>query len=148
MWCSFNKSTTHSDETRGTQQQQMRNNDGSASYAKQGSDHPAVLTASSSLPWSNIEEQGKSFAAVEVSTRDEPSKEQSFWPFRPIGEAVASFDTSGLFSGFGGATSENTGESTFEMKQCPIQGLGLWNHTARGLVAIMGLFGAFFNVSS
>ena len=40
-------------------------------------------------------------------TRDEPSKEESFWPFGPTSEAVASFDTSGFFSGFGGATSED-----------------------------------------
>ena len=43
-----------------------------------------------------------------MPTRDEPSIEESFWPFGPTGEAVASFDTSGFFSGFGGATSEET----------------------------------------
>ena len=65
----------------------------------------------------------------------------------PTDEAVASFDTSGLFSGFEGATSENTGSSTFEIKEGPIQGLGLWNHITEGLAAIMGLFRAPFNVS-
>ena len=60
----------------------------------------------------------------------------------------ASFDTSGLFSGFEGATSENTGSSTFEIKEGPIQGLELWNHITGWLAAIMGLFGAPFNVSS
>ena len=107
MWCSFHKSTTHSNETCRTLQQQLGNN-GSANCANQGSDYPAVLTASDPPPGSNIEEQGISFAAVEVPTRDEPSKEESFWPFGPTGEAVASFDTSAFFSGFGGATSEET----------------------------------------
>ena len=108
MWCSFHKSTTHSDETCRTLQQQLGNN-GSANCASQGSNYPAVLTASDPPPSSNIEEQGISFATVEVPTRDEPSKEENFWPFGPTGEAVASFDASGFFSGFGGATSENTG---------------------------------------
>ena len=105
MWCSFHKSTTHSDETCRRQQQQMGNN-GSANWANPGSDCPAVLTASDPPLGSNIKEQGISFAAVEVPTREDLSKEQSFWPSGPTGEAVASFDTSGLFSGFEGATSE------------------------------------------
>ena len=146
MWCSFHKSTTHSDETCRKQQQQMGNN-GSANCANQGSDYPGVLTAGDPPPGSNIKEQGISFAAVEVSTREEPSKEQSVWPSGPTGEAVASFDTSELFSGFEGATSENTGSITFEINEGLIQGLGLWNHITRGLAAIMGLFGASFNVS-
>ena len=147
MWCSFHKSTTHSDETCRRQQQQMGNN-GSANWANQGSDYPAVLTASDPPPGSNIKEQGVSFAAVEVPTREEPSKEKSFWSSGPTGEAVATFDTSGLFSGFEGVTSENTGCSTFEIKEGPIQGLGLWNHITGRLAAITGLFGApFFNVS-
>ena len=124
MWCSFHKSTTHSDEACRRQQQQMGNN-GSANWANQGSNYSAVLTASDPPPRSNIKEQGISFAAVDVPTREEPSKEQSFWPSGPTGEAVASFDTSGLFSGFEGTNSENTGSSTFEIKEGPIQGLGL-----------------------
>ena len=114
MWCSFHKSTTHSDETYRTQQRQMGNN-GSANWANQGSDYPAVLTASDPPLGSYIKEQGISFAAVEVPTREELSKEQSFWSSGPTGEAVASFDTSGLFSGFEGATSENTGSSIFDI---------------------------------
>ena len=69
MWCSFHKSTTHSDETCRRQQQQMGNN-GSANWANQGSDYPAVLTASDPPLGSNIKEQGISFAAVEVPTRE------------------------------------------------------------------------------
>ena len=83
-----------------------------------------------------------------MPAREEPTKEQSFWPFGPTGEADASFDTSGLFRGFEGATNENTGSSTFEIKEGPIQGLGLWNNITGGLAAITGLFGALFNVSS
>ena len=147
MWCSFHKSTTHSDETCRTLQQQLGNN-GSANCANQGSYYPAVLTASDPPPGSNIEEQGISFAAVEVPTKDEPSTEETFWPFGPTGEAVASFDTSGFFSDFEGATSEDTESSTFEIEEGPIPGLGLWNHITGGLAAIMGLFGAFFNASS
>ena len=81
MWCSFHKSTTHSDETCRRQQQQMGNN-GSANWANQGSDYPAVLTASGPPLGSNIKEQGISFTAVEVPIREELSKEQSFWPHR------------------------------------------------------------------
>ena len=146
MWCSFQKSTTHSDETCRRQQQQMGNS-GSTNWPNQGSDYPAVLTANDPPPGSNIEEQGISFAAVEVPTWEELSREQSFWPSGPTGNAVASFDTSGLFSGFEGATNENTGSSTFDIKEGPIQRLGLWNHITGGLAAIMGLFGAPFNVS-
>ena len=142
MWCSFHKSTTHSDETCRTLQQQLGNN-GSVNCANQGSDYPAILTASDPPPGSNIEEQGISFAAVEVPTRDEPSKEDSFWSFGPTGEAVASFDTSGFFSGFGGATSEATESSTFEIEEGPIQGLGLWSQITGGLAAIIRLFGVF-----
>ena len=102
-------------------------NNGSANWANQGSDYPAVLTASDPPLGSNINEQGISVVVIEVPTREELSGEQSFWPSGPTGEAVASFDTSGLFSGFEGATNENTGSSTFEIKEGPIQGLGLWN---------------------
>ena len=143
MWCSFHKSTAHSDETCRTLQQQLGNND-SANRANQGSDYPVVLTASDPPPGSNIEEQDISFAAVEVPTRDEPSKQESFWPFGPTGEAVASFDTSGFFSGCGGATRS----STFEIEEGLLKGLGLWNHITAGLATIMGFFGAFFNVPS
>ena len=83
-----------------------------------------------------------------MPTRDDLLKEDSFWPFGPTGEAVVSFDTNVFFSDFGGATSENTGSSTFEIEEGPIQGLGLWNHITGGLPAIMGLLGAFLNVSS
>ena len=147
MWCSFHKSTTHSDETCRRQQQHMENN-GSANCADQGWDCPAVLTASDSPPGSNIKEQGISFAAVEVPTREESSNKQSFWSSCPTDGAVASFDTSWLFSGFEDATSDNTGSSTFEIKEGLIQGLGLWNHITGGLAATMGVFGFPFNVSS
>ena len=141
------KSTTHSDEACRILQQQLGNN-GSENCANQGSDYPVVLTASDPPPSSNIEEQGISFAAVEVPTRAEPSQEESFWPFGPTGKAVASFDNSRFFRGFGGATSENTENSTFDTKEGPIQGLGLWNHITRGLAVFIVSFGAFFNVSS
>ena len=72
LWCSFQKSTTHNDETCRTLQQQLGNN-GSSNCANQGSDYPAVLTASDPSPGGNIEDQGISFAAVEVPTKDEPS---------------------------------------------------------------------------
>ena len=71
MWCSFYMSTIHSDDRCRRQQQQMGNN-GSANWANQGSDYPAVLTTSDPPPGSNIKAQGISFAAVEVPTRGEP----------------------------------------------------------------------------
>ena len=74
MWCSFHKSTTHSDETCRRQQHKMGYN-GSANLANQGSDYPTVRTASDPPPRSNIKEQGISFAAVEVPAREELSKE-------------------------------------------------------------------------
>ena len=55
-----------------------------------------------------------------MPTGDEPPIEESFWPFGTTGEAVASLDTSGFFSGFGGATSEDTESSTFEIEEGPI----------------------------
>ena len=147
MWCSFHKSTAHSNETCRTLQQQLGNND-SANCANQGSDYPAVLTASDPPPGSNIEEQGISFAAVEVPTRDEPSKEEIFWPFGPTGEAVASFNTSGVFSGFGGATSEETINSG---AQAP----GTWTHItdtlktlARALIMAVMLHYAWLTLGS
>ena len=53
-------------------------NNGSANWANRGSDYPAVLIASDPPPGSNIKEQGILSAAVEVTTREETSKEQSF----------------------------------------------------------------------
>ena len=119
-------------------------NKGSANWANQGSDYPAVLTASDPPSGSNVKEQRISFAAVEVPTREEPSKEQSFWPYGFTGEAVASFDTSGLFSGFEGVTRENTGSSTFEIKEGPIQGLGALEPYHRGTCSYDGLVWSLF----
>ena len=147
MWCSFHKSTTHSNETCRTLQQQLSNN-GSANCPNQGSDYPAFLTASDPPPGSNIEEQGISFAAVEVPTRDEPSKEESFWPFGPTCEAVASFDTSVFFCGFGGTTSEETINSG-------AQASGTWTHItgtlktlARALIMAVMLHYAWLTLGS
>ena len=50
-------------------------NNGSANCSNQGSDYPAILTASDPPHGSTIEEQGISFAAVEVQAREEPSKQ-------------------------------------------------------------------------
>ena len=58
-------------------------NNGSANCADQGSDYLAVITASDPPLGSSIEEQGVSFTAIEILTKDEPSKEQSFWPVGP-----------------------------------------------------------------
>ena len=117
MWCSSHKSTTHSDETYRTQRQQIGDKVSTNDPNHGSNNPPAVLTASDPPPGSNIEEQDIPFAAVEVPTKDEPSKEQSFWTFGPTGKAAVSFDTSGLFSGVEGASSENTGSSTFEIKE-------------------------------
>ena len=147
MWCSFHKSTTHSNETCRTLQQQLGNN-GSANCANQGSDYPAVLTASDTPPGSNIEEQGISFAAVEVPTRDEPSKEESLWPFGPTGEAVASFDTSGFFSGFGGATSEETINSGAQAPGTRTHITGTLKTLARALIMAVKFYYAWLTLGS
>ena len=147
MWCSFHKSTTHSNETCRTLQQQLGNN-GSANCANQGSDYPAVLTASDPPPGSNIEEQGISFAAVEVPTRDEPSKEESFWPFGPTGEADASFDTSGFLSGFEGATSEETINSGAQAPGTRTRITGTLKTLARVLIMVVMLHYAWLTLDS
>ena len=107
--------------------QQMGDN-GSANCASQESDYQFAFTASDPTPGSNLEEQGVSFAAVDVPIRDEPTKEQGFGPFGPTDKPVASFDTSGWFSGSGGANSEETEGSVFEIKEGPIRRLRLWSH--------------------
>ena len=147
MWCSFHKSTTHSDETCRTLQQQLGNN-GRANCANQGSDYPAVLTASDPPPGSNNEEQGISFAAVEVLTRDEPSKEESFLPFGPTGKAVASFDTSAFFSGFGGATSEETINSGGQAPMTRTHITGTLKTLARALIMAVMLHYAWLTLGS
>ena len=129
MWCSFHESkcATYSDETYRTQQQQMGGN-GSAKCASQKWDYHFVFNASDPTQGSNVEGQGISFAAVEVPTRDEPTKEQDLLPFGSTDDTVVSFDTSGWFSGFGGANSEETEGSTFEIKEGPVPRLGFWSH--------------------
>ena len=147
MLCSFHKSTTHSNKTCRTLQQQLGNN-GNANCANQGSDYPAVLTASDSPPGSNIEEQGISFAAAEVPIRVEPLKEESFWPFGPTGEAVASFDTSGFFSGFGGATSEETINSGAQAPGTRTHITGTLKTLARALIMAVMLHYAWLTLGS
>ena len=158
MWCPFRKSSTHSDEICRTQKQQMGDN-GSANCASQELDYPFVFTASDSTPRSNLKGQGILFAAVEVPTTHEPTKEQgfglfgsidepvasfdtsglfsgSFGLFGSIDEPVASFDTSGLFSGSGGANSEETEGSAFEIEEGPVRRLGLWSHIVDTLTTL------------
>ena len=135
MWCSFHKSSTHSDETCRTRKQEMDDN-GSASCASQDSDCQFVFTGSDSTPWSNLEGQGISFAAVEVPTRHEPTEEQGFGPFGSTDEPVASFDISGWFNGSGGANGEKTEGSTFEIEDGPVRRLGLWRHIIDALTTL------------
>ena len=90
---------------------------GSASCASQDSDYQFFFTASGSTPWSNLEGQGISFAAVEVPTRHEPTKEQGFGLISSTDEPVASFDTSGWFNGSGGANGEETEGSTSRLRK-------------------------------
>ena len=135
MWCSFHKSSTHSGETCRTRKEQMDDN-GSASCASQDPDYQFVFTASDSTPGSNLEGQGRSFAAVEVPTRHEPTKEQGFGPFGSTDEPVASFDTSGWFNGSGGANGEETEGSTFEIEEGPLRRRGLWSHITDTLTTL------------
>ena len=135
MWCSFHKSSTHSDETCRTRKQQMDDN-GRASCASQDPDYQFVFTASDSTPGSNLEGQRISFAAVEVPTRHEPTKEQGVGPFGSTDDPVASFDTSGWFNGSGGANGEETEGSTFEIDEGPVRRLGLWSHITDTLTTL------------
>ena len=91
----------------------------------QRSDYPAVLTAARLSPGSNVEGKGLPFAAVEVPTRDKPTKEQSFWPLGPSNEPSASFGTNGWFSDFRDATSERSEAYTFEVEKGVVQKLEL-----------------------
>ena len=110
---------------------------GSANYTSQDSDYYYfVLAATDHTLGSSIERQGMSFAAVEVPTRDEPTKVQGFWPFGPTSEPVASFDPSEWFIVSGGANSEETEGSTFEIKEGPVQRLGLWSHIINTLTTL------------
>ena len=116
--------------------------------AGQGSDYPAVHTASDPPPEMYHEEKGLWIVAAEVPTRDESTKEQSFWLFGRIDEAVALVVASELFSGFGDATSEGSKRSTFEIEEGPVQGMGLWNHITGVLTVFIGLVEAFLDVPS
>ena len=83
-----------------------------------------------------------------MPTRDEPSKEESFWPFGPTGEAVASFDTSGFFSGFGGVTSEETINSGAQAPGTRIHITGTWKTLARALIVAVMLHYAWLTLGS
>ena len=98
------------------------------------------------------------FAAVEIPTRHEPTKEQGFGLFGSTDEPVPPFDTSGWFHGSGGANGEETEGSTFEIEGGPVRRLGLWSHIidtlttlARALVMVVLLhyiwltFGSFLH---
>ena len=98
---------------------------GSASCVSQDSDYQFVFIASDSTPGSNLEGQGILFAAVEIPTRHEPTKEQGFGPFGSTDEPVPLLDTSGWFNGSGGANGEETEGSTFEIEGGPVRRLGL-----------------------
>ena len=83
---------------------------------------------------SRVKLRSKAYSSLQEKSRPGGSHQKSRASGRdPTGEAVASFDTSGLFSGFEGASSENTRSSTFEIKEGPIQELGLWCHITGGL---------------
>ena len=109
---------------------------GSTNCATQKSGCHFVFTARDPTPGSNLEGQGISLATVEVSTRDEPTKEQGFWPFGPADEPVASFDTSGWISGSGGAKREETEGSTFEIKEKRVRRLELRSHIIDILITL------------
>ena len=74
---------------------------------------------------SGVINQGISLAAEDVPTRDGPTKGQGAGPFGPTDKPVASFDTSGCFSGSGGANSEETEGSIFEIEDRPVLRLEL-----------------------
>ena len=75
-------------------------------------------------------------------------EKQGFWSFGHTDEPVASLNTRRLFNDFTDATSKETGGSTFEMTEGPVQRVRLWNHITGGLAAIIKLFGALFNATS
>ena len=83
-----------------------------------------------------------------MPTRDEPSKEESFWPFGPTGEAVASFDTSGFFSGFGGATSKETINSGAQAPGTRTLLTGTLKPLARALIMAVMLHYAWLTLGS
>ena len=83
-----------------------------------------------------------------MPTGDEPSKKESFWPFGPTGEAVASFDTSGFFSGFGGATSEETINSGAQAPGTRTHIAGTLKTLARALIMAVMLHYAWLTLGS
>ena len=110
QWCSFHKSTTHSDADCRTQHGVGSANAGNANYAANYIDHPI------------------SFITVEA-----PTEEGAFWPFGPTDEPV---DTSGLFGYFGDVSGEETGDSLFMAEEEPAHQLGFREHIVGGLTAI------------
>ena len=113
QWCSFHKSTTHSDADcrthHGVGSGVGSANAGNANYAANYIDHPI------------------SFTAVEA-----PTEEEAFWPFGPTDEPV---DTSGLF-GSSAASVEKTDDSLFMVDEEPAQKLGFREHIVGGLTAM------------
>ena len=107
MWCSLHKSVTHSDKPCRTQHQTMGDNESVIAPARR---RTTTLSSLQTTLLPGVILRGKvyriSFAAVDVPTRDEPTKVQGFWPFSPTNDPVASFDTSEWFSVSGGANSE------------------------------------------
>ena len=83
-----------------------------------------------------------------MPTRDEPSIEESFWTFGPTGEAVASFDTSGFFSGFGGATSEEAINSGAQAPETRTHITGTLAALARALIMAVMLHYAWLTLGS
>ena len=102
QWCSFHKSTMHSNADCRIQHDVGSANTGNANYAANYIDHPI------------------SFTAVEA-----PTEEEAFWPFGPTDEP---FDTSGLFGSFGGVSGEETDDSLFMVEEEPAQQLGFREH--------------------
>ena len=108
QWCSFHKSTTHSDADCRVQHRD-KTNGGHANCARH-SCHPAVLSTRTPFQGCGLERPCISFTAVEAAT------EEDFWPFGPTDEPDASFGhsasvnepsvNSGLFGAFGGITGE------------------------------------------
>ena len=98
QWCSFHKSTAHSDVDCRIRHGDGSANAGNANYAAIYIEHPV------------------SFTAVEA-----PTEEEAFWPFGPTDEPV---DTSGLIGFFGGVRGEEADDSLLMVEEKPTKQLG------------------------
>ena len=127
QWCSFHKSTTHSDA--GCRLQHYNKTEGGSAKCDTHSCYPTVLSARDQPPGCNPKRQCIPFTAVEV-----PTEEKGFWHSASEDEPT---DSSGLFEAFGRVTTEKADSTALVVEEGPIRGLGFRGRITGGLASVM-----------